>query len=159
MNVPGNVIGTLTQRKGMIVHSTRSGQNYNTTQEYNATINYIKAGADGLGWTATVGDGIVAMHMKIGEWGWNVRGASDEWVAVELAQAKLDGPILDSQIEGVAAVWIKAREYYGTTFPLHFVNHSDLPEGIADGKTDVCRRGDTSVIDRIVKLLHQSGYN
>lgn len=141
----------------MILHSTRSGQNYNTTQEHNATVNYVKSGADGLGWTATIGDGVICYHMSLDEWGWNARAASSKWLAVELAQAKLDGPILDSQIEAAAAVWIEARSIW-PSLPLKFINHSDLPEGIADGKSDVCRRGDSTITGKVESLLRKAGY-
>lgn len=124
-----------------------------------ATLNYVNAGAGGLGWTATIGDGVVCMHMEITQWGHNSREHSSRWVAVELAQANLGGFITDRQIEGAAAVWKMARDHYGPAFPLRFVNHSDLPAGMRDGKTDVEPRGHHTVLDRVTHRLRMAGFD
>lgn len=156
----GNVAGTFADAPlGLILHGSRSGQPYSINREYAATVNYVASGAAGLGWNATVGDGVVALHMAVTEWGWNARGASSRWAAVELAQANLGDPISALQIEGAAAMWVKLRDHYGKAFPLRFVNHSDLLEGRQDGKTDVEMAGQHSVIDRVTARLKAAGYS
>lgn len=143
---------------GMILHGTRSTQPYSVDREYMATLNYIAVGAGGLGWNATVGNGVVCLHMALDQWGHNAREHSSHWVAVEIAQALLGWEVTDSQIEGVAWLWVQCREKFGERFPLRFVNHSDLPAGVRDGKTDIEPRGYHSVIDRVTERLRKAGY-
>jgi len=148
--VPGVIAGWFASPpQGVIIHSTRSGTNNNERQEFDTTVNYVKAGASGLGWHATIGPNIIAGHMPANQWGWNARQHSSAYLAVELAQAKLGQPISDAIIDATA-YWI--RHYAATTYPdlLHKIAanpqaalpmHSELQAGIADGKTDAAPRG------------------
>lgn len=97
--------------------------------------------------------------MDAGQWAYNAREHSDDYGAVEIAQAALGGAVTERQIEGIAKVWVMFRDHYGASFPLYFVNHSELPAGIRDGKTDVEPRGQHSVKDRVIARLKQAGYS
>ena len=158
MHVPGNVIGTYEGTpEGIIIHGTRSGQGYSINREYTATLNYVAGGAAGLGWLCTIGDGVLAWHMNINEWGWNAREHSSKYIGVEVAQAKLGDTPSDAQIEGIAYVWTRCKSVW-PAMPLRFVNHSDLPAGIRDGKTDIEPRGKHATIDRVLSRLYRAGY-
>jgi hypothetical protein len=139
-DVPGNVVGEFVAGKplGWILHATRSGQPYSERQEFDGTVNYVKAGAAGLGWEATIGPGLVAIHNPPHEWAYNAREHSDDYRAVEIAQAHLGDPISDATLETLA--WY-IRTYGGAT-PRVFVFHSGLPAGQRDGKTDPFASGD-----------------
>lgn len=141
---------------GIILHGTRSSLPYTQQEEFDATVRYVRAGAGGLGWHVTVGPDMLAEHMPPDRWGWNARGASSRYLAIEFAQASQGGVVLDSQLRAAAWwIWHSARKRW-PGLPLtatSLVNHSDLPEGIADGKTDVQPRGQHSVRDRLLKLL------
>jgi hypothetical protein len=155
----GNVEGSFAKvPSGMILHGTRSGQPYAVDKEYMSTINYVTAGASGLGWNATVGDGVICWHMPVTQWAYNARESSDDYGAVEIAQSNIGVPITDRQIEGIAKVWVAFRNHYGPSFPMYFVNHSELPAGIRDGKTDVEPLGYHSVKDRVISRLKKAGY-
>lgn len=151
--VPGNAIGDFSGTpQGIILHSTRSGQPFDIEHEYQGTLNYIRSGASGLGWSATAGDYKLAYHMDPREWGWNARQHSYEYLAIEIAQAHLGDPVSDGQIAAVAAFYHKAKEVW-PQLPATFPNHSDLPAGIADGKSDVEPRGQHSVRDRVLAAI------
>lgn len=138
---------------GVILHSTRSGQPYTVEQEYRATLNYVNNGAGGLGWNITVGGGRVCEHFSPRYWGWNARGASNRHLAVEFAEANLGDGVTDQDIDSFCWYWINVWKVAWPGLPPAFPYHSELPEGIADGKTDPEPRGQTSVRDRIMARL------
>lgn len=137
ISVPGNVVKSFNTANGrpmgFILHATRSGQNYSERQEFDATVNYVKAGAGGLGWNCTVGPGIVADHVDVGHWAWNAREASPEYLAIEVAQAKLGQPISQATFDTLVW-WIHTQANH---VPRYFINHSDLTAGRRDGKSDL----------------------
>lgn len=122
-------------------------------QEYEATLRYVRSGAGGLGWTVTVGDGVLAIHMTPKQWGWNARSASARYLAAEFAQANLGSPITDGQISTFCWWWVNVARQHWPSLPMHFPNHSEIPEGIADGKSDPEPRGEHTVRDRILARL------
>jgi hypothetical protein len=75
------------------------------------------------------------------EWGWNARGQSRDYLAIEFAQPTVNDPISDHQIDA-AAWWIRevARPAW-PDLPGVLIHHSEIPAGIRDGKTDVYPRG------------------
>ena len=152
--VPGNVAGNFASvPAGVILHGTRSGQNYDVRQEFDATVNYVRAGAAGLGWHVTVGDMVIATHIAPQAWGWNAREHSDDYLAAEFAQAKLGGPITDGQINAFAWWFLTHARAVWPKLPAFFPTHASLPAGIRDGKSDVEPRGQHSVADRILAAL------
>ncbi|MGH2362427.1 MAG: hypothetical protein ACRDGM_18035 [bacterium] len=142
---------------GVILHGTRSGQDFNTTREMLATLNFVAGGAVGLGWNITVADNWVCEHIDSERWGWNARESSNHHLAVEFAQAKLGTPISDEQIEAFCWYFVHVMRKSWPGLPAVFPNHSDLPPGIRDGKTDVEPKGQHAVRDRIVAKLTAAG--
>lgn len=160
ITVPGNVAGWFTAYpKGIILHATRSGNiYYSESEEFVGTVNFVKAGAGGLGWNALVGPAIVAEHMGLTEWGWNAREHSPEYLAVEVAQPYYGAPISDATFR--ALVWYLRRAFglwaslvpSAETLPYH----SELPAGRRDGKSDIFWPQDpegAAFRDRLIEAL------
>lgn len=140
--VQGNVIGTLLDPEGCILHGTRSDQPYNKREEYDSTVNYVRNGTDGItGWNVTIAEDRYCEHMSPKQWGWNARGHSRLFIAAEFAQAKVGEPITDKQLDMFEHWWRFKVKPAHPNIPLFFINHSELEAGIADGKTDAARRG------------------
>lgn len=151
LNVRGNVEGRfVSQPKGILWHSTRSGNaNNNESAEFYGTVNYVRDGADGLGWHATVGPNLLAVHMLAAEWAYNAREHSDDYIAIEVAQSLLDKPISAGSIKA-AAYFVKV--YVKPVWPdmfqsLNQAHHSQTAAGIRDGKSDIYRRNDVLAIN------------
>lgn len=142
---------------GVILHGTRSGQTYNTAQEYASTKRFVAGGAAGLGWNLTVGDDILSLHLDPDQWGWNAREASRQFLAAEFAQARLGSPITDGQVRAFCWWFVQHARQRWLSLPLVFPNHADLPSGARDGKTDVELAGDHTVRDRILARLRALG--
>ena len=150
----GNIAGTFGRTPlGVILHGTRSGQPYSVEREYQATLNYVRGGAGGLGWSITVGDNAICTHMTPGDWGWNARAASSKYLAAEFAQAHLGDPITDGQINAFCWWFLNVARAQWPDLAQLFPNHSDLAQGVADGKSDVEPNGHHSVRDRILERL------
>ena len=153
-SLPGNIAGQFTGTpSGVILHGTRSGQPYDIKHEYHATLNYVRSGAGGLGWNITVGQGKYCDHIAPESWGWNARGASSRYLAAEFAQAHLGDEISNEQISAFCWWFVNVARVAWPSLPKVFPNHSDLPEGVSDGKSDVEPRGQHSVRDRILAGL------
>lgn len=144
--------------KGVILHGSRSGVAGNPKdKEYLGTARYEVANTDDLGWNATIGENKVAVHLTPQEWGWNARGSSDNWLAVEIAQATVDEPITDAQVAALAD-WIKTRVLPAwPSLPMMFPSHAELdgtPEyGPKDGKSDVFPLGDQRMENLRTRLM------
>lgn len=141
----------------VILHGSRSGSGNNTEQEYQGTSNYAMNEPGGLGWNATIGDGKYCMHMNMDQWGWNARGASQKYLGVEFAQATADLPISDAQVEAFCAFFAEAKKTWpnlGTDFP----THAELPEGIADGKSDVFPIHDPRADELRARIMARLGF-
>lgn len=148
LHVGGNVEGTMTtQPKGILAHGTRSGNSSNTeSQEFYGTLNFIRNGAAGLGWHATIGPNLLSIHMSAEQWAYNAREHSDKWIALEFAQPVLGAEISDASIKA-GAYYIKHYALRSwPTLPMTIIHHSELPAGIRDGKTDIFARQDTQGI-------------
>ena len=124
----------------MILHGTRSGRDWTTAEEFAATCRYVSGGAGGLGWHATISDNELAIHLPPHHYGWNARAASGRYLAVEFAQPTADRAISDAQVAAFVW-WFALARVDWPDLPLVFPMHSELPEGIADGKSDVFPRG------------------
>lgn len=158
-NYPGVIAGTFASTPlGVILHGSRSGiPNRPTLAEYLGTASFAVGNSAGLGWNITCGTDRLAIHYPATRWGWNARQHSSQYLACEFAQANLGDHITDGQVK--AFVWWfrnKAR----ATWPrlrAEFPNHSDLPAGIADGKSDCEPRGVHTVRDRVLAELKRQG--
>ncbi len=137
--------------KGVILHGSRSGSLTNSTaQEYAGTAAFAGRGAGGLGWNATIGDDVIALHMSYSAWGWNARGCSDDYLAVEFAQPTEASLISDAQVRAFAWFFQQARRVW-PYLPNLFVTHAELDGtteyGPRDGKTDVFRQSSAMTAD------------
>lgn len=110
--------------------------------EFRATVSWAQNPSHGLGWHATVGPLVLAVHMNPNRWGWNARGASRQWLAVEFAQATVQDGIDDEQVATFAWWFAHVARRYWPELPAVFPTHAELPEGQQDGKSDVFPRGD-----------------
>ena len=115
------------------------------------TANYAVNEPNGYGWNATIGDDEIAVHMAHSRWGWNARGASSRFLAVEFAQAVEAKPISDAQVR--AFVWfLNDALRVWPNMPLYFPTHAELDGsaiygGTYDGKTDVFSKGSARATD------------
>lgn len=120
---------------------------------------YVQRGTDGVvGWNATVGEDTVCEHIVPSMWGWNARGASKLWLAVEFAQSTADKPISDGQVRAFVWWFQNVAKVVYPNLPDEFVMHSELSEGVADGKTDVFPRGDPRGDELRTRILAQMAW-
>ncbi len=126
---------------GVILHGSRSGKPQSLDREFAGTASYAQNNPGGLCWHATIGEDAVAMHLPFTHWGWNARSASKSYLAVEFAQPTVGYDITDAQVRAFAWWFAQARKAW-PALPVYFIAHSELPEGQADGKTDVFPIGD-----------------
>lgn len=144
--IPGNRAGSFPSvPRGVILHGSRSGSGNNTDREYAGTVNYVRNGASGLGWNATIGDDVVGIHIGPDGYGWNARAASSKYLAVEFAQAVETKPISDAQVKAFCWWFISHVYPRWPSIPLNFPTHAELEArgetGQRDGKTDVFSNG------------------
>jgi hypothetical protein len=146
--------------KGIILHGSRSGKAGNPkATEYLGTARYEVANTDDLGWHATVGENVVAVHLTPNEWGWNARAASSLYLGVEFAQATVDEAISDAQVAAFVD-WVKTRVLpaWGSSFPLVFPTHAELDGtaeygGYHDGKSDAFPKNDARADDLRARIM------
>lgn len=138
--------GTLNTCQGVILHGSRSGvQGRDLMVEWRGTAGYEVNNPLGLGWNATIGPGVVALHLDVRHWGWNARNASDTYVAVEIAQPTVNDPLPNAVPRAVADyIFDHVWPAWGETW--HFPSHAELEDwgetGANDGKTDLYPTGD-----------------
>lgn len=149
--------------KGIILHGSRSGAAGNPKgKEYLGTARYEQSNPDGLGWHATIGEGVVAVHLAPNEWGWHARAASKLYLGVEFAQATADEPITDGQVAAFVD-WVRTRVLaVWPGLPLAFPTHAELDGtaeygGYRDGKTDVFPKGAPATEQLRAKILAALG--
>lgn len=141
----GHVAGWMVP-EDVLLHASRSGQPNDAETEYHGTVGWVSRGTNGfIAWNATAGPGLVSVHLDPWSWGWNARGASDSYYAIEIAQANLGDPIDDETVLAVA--WIIRHEALRANpdMPLRMPTHAEIDgveTGAYDGKTDPYRRGD-----------------
>lgn len=135
-----------------------------TDAEFRATATFATTDPARLGWNATIGDDIVAIHMSSRQWGWNARNCSTHYIGYEFAQATEADPISDAQVR--AFCWLVQQDRaVWPAMPLVLKTHAEVdgtPEygPFLDGKTDVFHRGSPSADDlkaRIVARLAELG--
>jgi len=150
-----------TQPQGVILHSSRSGSGNDTAAEYRGTVAYAETGAGGqdLGWNATIGDDIYAVHFPCDRWGWNARAASQHYLAVEFAQATADLAISDAQVNAFCHWLQKQALARWPGLPLVFPTHAELPEGVADGKSDVFPKEDPRADELRARIMARLGFS
>lgn len=144
----GTIAGSFAQApNGTILHGTRSGVRKSLYDEWLGTSGYAASGIE-LGWSVTVGPGVITRHMGEAQWGWNAHGESQRKLAIEHAQTGYGGYNEDMPDEVIwtDAWWIKnyARKRW-PSLPLYFPTHAELEVlGLVprQGKTDIYAWGD-----------------
>lgn len=157
---PGSAAGAFgATPRGVILHGSRSGiAGRPLATEFGGTAQYAMSEPNGLGWNATIGSDAIAIHMDAAKWGWNARGCSKLYLAVELAQATVDDPITDGQVR--ALCWYVATRLrpMWPLLPLAFPTHAELDGtaeygGTVDGKSDVYPRNDPRADELRARIL------
>jgi hypothetical protein len=142
--------------KGVILHGSRSGAAGNPKQkEYEGTARYEQSNTAGLGWHATLGMGKVALHLQASEWGWHALQASKVYLGVEFAQATVDEPIEDAQVDAFCAWFKKHVLPVWPNIPLHFPSHAeaDVEFHQQQGKSDVFPLNDPRMDDLRARIM------
>lgn len=138
---------------GVIIHSRRSGLAWTEMPEYTATVNWAMNPTHGLAWNATIGPRCLSIHLPSDAWEWNARSPfSYQMLTVEFAQARPGDPVSDAQIDVFVWWFLEVARRRWPDLPATFVHHSELPTGIADGKTNVWPRGRGA--DRFRQRIH-----
>lgn len=127
--------------KGVIIHGSRSGLDGTEMDEFQRTVNWARNHTHGLAWNATIGPDVVAIHLEAGEWGWNARAHSWEWLAVEFSQARMGDPVSDAQVRAFAWWFLNRARKRWPELPAEFPMHAELSAGKVDGKTDLYPAG------------------
>jgi hypothetical protein len=110
----------------------------------------------------TGGNDEITEHMSPREYGWHARGASDDYLGYEFAQAVAEWTITDAQVHAFAWWFINRVLPVWPNIPLHFPTHAEVERwgetGARDGKTDCYPVGDPRADElraRILALLGQ----
>lgn len=138
--------------RGVLQHGSRSGQPLTYAQEFAGTDRWAQNPDNVLGWNATIGEGIISLHLPIRTFGWNAFGASAVYVAVEYAQPTEAYPITDLMVR--THNWFFAtmvRPAY-PHIPLHFPSHAEVEHSgeiahTPSGKTDAFSYGSPRMDD------------
>jgi hypothetical protein len=142
--------------KGVILHGSRSGIAGNAKQrEYEATARYEVNNPAGLGWNATIGEGVVAVHLTPKEWGWHALANSKAYLGCELAQATEGEPITDAQVDAFCD-WFRLHVLpVWPEIPLHLPSHAEADReiGVSQGKTDAFRLGDPRMDELRARIM------
>lgn len=137
--------------RGVILHGSRSGLSQPLDREFYGTTAYAQREDHGLGWTATIGDDMIALHLTPAFWGWNARKASSLYLAVEFAQPTAEQTITDGQVRAFCWAYTAIWRVYWPDLPAHFPTHAELDvlgmTGQRDGKTDCYPYGDPRTED------------
>lgn len=154
------VAGELTAPRGLLLHGSRSGiAGRDALVEYQACRDWaMNPNNGGLGWHASIGPGIVAVHMGPTVYGWNCGSHSSEWIAVEFAQPTIDDAIDDSQVD--AYCWWVRNEVLAAwpNLPHVIMAHSELNQGQREGKTDVFPRGSAALEEVKQRIRERLGW-
>lgn len=128
-------------------------------QEFEATAQYAQTNPDNLCWHATIGDGIVAIHLAAEAWGWSARAFSSDYLAVEFAQPNLGDPISDAAVAAFAWWWLNIARVRWPELPRLFVNHSEVDRLLQtpDGKTDLWPAQSRQAADFRQRILARVG--
>lgn len=118
--------------------------------EFDGTDRWAANSGNVLGWHATIGPGIISIHLGAREFGWNAFAASGVYVAVEYSQPLEDYDITDEMV--------RTHNWYFATIlrpalphlPLHFPSHSEVEHSgeiqhVPSGKTDAFSYGSTKM--------------
>lgn len=155
--------GTFTSMpRGVILHGSRSGRASNPIDaEYRGTANYEVNNSYGYGWHATIGEGVVAVHLDARHWGWSAFQASRVYLAVEFAQPVKEVGITDGQVQAFVDWYRTYALPIWPNLPLHFPTHAEVEHsgetGEVSGKDDVFPYGDARVDELRSRIMARLG--
>lgn len=146
VTMPDRCIFDLTAKRplGTVIHGTRGG-NATREQEWEATLNWARSGPWGktrtgevyyLGWLATIYDDAIALHMPWRKSGWHAGELSETFYGVEFVQPTERDDITDGQVRAYGWLHRQLRQRH-EGFECNLLAHSETPQGVADGKSDV----------------------
>ena len=144
--------------KGIILHGSRSGVSGNPkAREALGCSNWVNNNPSGMGWNATIGENEYYVHMPASMWGWNAFSASDDYLAVEFAQATVDEPITDAQVDAFVH-YVKTQVFpIWPDIPLTLKTHAEVEASgetvQTSGKTDVFPYRDVRAEDLKARIL------
>jgi hypothetical protein len=143
--------------RGVILHGSRSGiAGHPALDEWSDTAHWATIEPNGYGWSATIGPDRVASHMPLNLWGWNARGCSPHYLAVEFAQANVSDAIDDAAVAAFCWWFVDLARAMWSTLPRVFPSHAELdgtPEyGQHDGKTDAFPLHDPRMVDLRMRI-------
>jgi len=147
----------------VILHGSRSNQDLTIAQEFAGTSSWAQQGApytnvdgsvDYLGWNATIGENVVALHIGCKQWGWSARLYSHVYLAVEFSQCKEFDPIGDAQLRAFVWWFLHVARVAWPDLPAVFPTHAELDRllTVPDGKTDAFTNG-AELRGRIMAML------
>ncbi len=142
--------------RGVVLHGSRSGKPGNPkATEYLGTARYEVNNNVGLGWHATVGENVVAVHLEPTEWGWHALQASKVYLGVEFAQATVDEPITDAQVDAFVAWFTQRVLTIYPNIPWHFLSHAEVDQefNTNQGKSDAFPLGDVRMDDLRARIM------
>lgn len=138
--------------RGILQHGSRSGRPLTYQQEFDSTGRWAMNPDNVLGWHATIGKGMIDLHLPIRAFGWNAFAASALYVAVEYAQPTENYPITD--------LMVRTHNWFLATIvrpafpriPLHFPSHAEVEASgeiahTPSGKSDVFSLGSPHMDD------------
>lgn len=141
----GNLGGWRATTRGFVLHATRGGLS-SQAAEYQSCVNWFLNPASQASSTIVIGpDGEITEMVPLERVCWTTGEHNAEYAAVEMAQGRLGEPITE-KARASLAWWLHNvffKKYPNlkpspTTLPFH----SELPQGIRVGKTDLFAKGD-----------------
>jgi hypothetical protein len=136
--------------RGVLQHGSRSDRPLTRQQEFEATDGWAQNPSNPLGWNATIGEGVVSLHLPIRQWGWNAFAASAVYFAVEYAQPTEAYDITDLQVRTHNWLFATMVRPAWPRIPMHFPSHAEVEHSgeiahTPSGKTDVFSFGSSKM--------------
>lgn len=144
--------------RGVIQHGSRSGRRISIQEEFESTDGWAANPSNILGWHATIGEGIISLHMPVRNWGWNAFQASTVYVAAEYAQPLEEYAISDLMVRTHNWWFARVVREAFPRIPLHFPTHSEVEASgeighAPSGKTDAFSLGSPKADDLRARIV------
>lgn len=112
--------------RGILEHGSRSARPLTYSQEFDGTVRWAQNADNVLGWTFTIGEGEIAIHLPIRTFGWNAFAASALYLAVEFAQPTESYPITDLMVRTHNWAFATLIRPAYPRIPLVFKSHAEV---------------------------------
>ena len=145
----GNHGGLRSTTKGFVLHATRGGLS-SQEAEYSSCVNWFLNPASEASSTIVIGpSGEITEMVKLPVVCWTTAQHNAEYAAVEMAQGKVNEPLTTAAVDSL--VWYLKNVFFKnypnlTPSAITLPFHSELPQGISAGKSDLWTRGDPNGI-------------